>query len=147
MNANPFRGFESLSLRHIEGSLLGENTKSTHRVLFCFLSYCVAFLFFHRVGLVRNCGSSPTHSTILCIAYPNPSLSAKKYHVTFDLVFFYPSRRLGISSRDSVHLIKGVKHLCISSRISVHILQLDDIQCFVLMIYNFFKIDDIHPVG
>ena len=47
--------------------------------------------------------------------------------------FFYPSRRLGISSRASVYIIaEGVSHHALAC---IH-LRLDDIQCFALMICN-----------
>ena len=57
----------------------------------------------------------------------------------FSAVFFYPSRRLGISSP------QGVYHhalACISSP-KVYSLRLDEIQHFVLMICNSYGIDDI----
>ena len=45
-------------------------------MLFLFLRLCFAFFYFHRVGTVRNCGSLRSQHD--CVAYPNPSLSAKK---------------------------------------------------------------------
>ena len=62
-------------------------------------------------------------------------VSCSKKEVTFvyqKLLLFYPSRRLGISSRFSVYIIAvGVYHhrRCI-------LLRLDEIQHCVLMIYN-----------
>ncbi len=57
---------------------------------------------------------------------------------------FYPSRRLDISSDFSLYLItEGAYHHALAC---IH-LRLDEIQHFVLMIYNFFKIDDIRATG
>ena len=56
--------------------------------------------------------------------------------------FFYPSRRLGISSRFSVYIIAvGVYHH--AERV---FMRLDDIQGFALMIYRL-TADDIHAFG
>ena len=58
------------------------------------------------------------------------------------VLLFYPSRRLGISSRVSVYIIAaGVYHH--AERV---FLRLDDIQGFALMIYRL-AADDIHAFG
>ena len=68
----------------------------------------------------------------------------KKIPRTLFSVFFYPSRRLGIPSDFSLHLITiGAYHHALAC---IH-LRLNDIQHSVLMIYNFFKIDDIHALA
>ena len=51
-------------------------------------------------------------------------------------VFVYPSRRLGISSDFSLYIISPMAS--ISSRFSVYLLRLDDIQTCGLMIYSLF---------
>ena len=86
-------------------------------------------------GLVAQLGAH--HIRIVGVEGSNPFKSTKK-EVTFvyqKLLLFYPSRRLGISSRFSVYIISpygAVSHhasACIS-------LRLDEIQHFVLVIYN-----------
>ena len=77
------------------------------------------------------------------ILYPFHQLLSKNTAEkdTFSAVFFYPSRRLGISSP------QGVYHHCTKCGVYHHRrcipLRLDDIQNFVLMICNFCEIDDI----
>ena len=62
----------------------------------------------------------------------NPVRVTKKFRSLLRTEFFYPSRRLGISSRDSVYIIAaGVYHH--AKRVC---LRLDEIQHFVLMIYH-----------
>ena len=69
-------------------------------------------------------------------------MSSKK-NEAYASFFFYPSRRLSISSRASVYIItEGVSH-----RAKRVFLRLDDIQHYVLMICNSFGIDDIHAFG
>ena len=70
-----------------------------------------------------------------------PGFPKKSY---FLIRLFYPSRRLGISSRFSVHLISSsgaVYHH--GGAVHLSFLQLDDIQCSALMICNSYEIDDI----
>ena len=61
---------------------------------------------------------------------------------TFSAVFFYPSRRLGISSPHEVWWISSALWAVYHRRRCIP-LRLDDIQNFVLMICNFCEIDDI----
>ena len=61
---------------------------------------------------------------------------------TFSAVFFYPSRRLGISSPHEVWWISSALWAVYHHRRGIP-LRLDDIQNFVLMICNSFGIDDI----
>ena len=66
----------------------------------------------------------------------------------FVLGFFYPSRRLGISSAARRYIIKGGNAaLVYHHAIACIFLRLDDIQCFALMICNSYGIDDIHAFG
>ena len=93
------------------------------------------------------CNGSTADSDSVCWG-SNPYSPAKKSE-NLVLGFFYPSRRLGISSPREAW--------CISSRarcalVSHHapaciFLRLDDIQCFALMICNSYGIDDIHAFG
>ena len=56
-------------------------------------------------------------------------LPAPKKHEAIASCFFYPSRRLGISSAPwGCISSKEANRLCISSRVSVYFLRLDDIQ-------------------
>ena len=58
--------------------------------------------------------------------------------------FFYPSRRLGISSPHKVRCISSAPlGLYLITRQRVFFLRLDEMQHCVLMIYNSFGIDDI----
>ena len=80
--------------------------------------------------------SKSSGSDTVRVRPPPPAPTKNEAFASF---FFYPSRRLGISSRVSVYIIAvGVYHhrRCI-------LLRLDDIQNFVLMICNPFGIDDI----
>ena len=61
---------------------------------------------------------------------------------TFSAVFFYPSRRLGISSPHEVWWISSALWAVYHHRRCIP-LRLDDIQNFVLMICNSFGIDDM----
>ena len=62
--------------------------------------------------------------------------------------FFYPSRRLGISSPHKVRRISSAPlGLYLITRQRAFFLRLDDIQHFVLMICNSYRIDDIHAFG
>ena len=66
---------------------------------------------------------------------------------TFSAVFFYPSRRLGISSPHEVWWISSALWAVYHHASACIFLRLDDIQNFVLMICNSFGIDDIHAFG
>ena len=91
VNVNPFRGFESLSLRQIEGSLLGENTKSTRMSAFLYSCVLLAFFFFKWVVTVRKCGSALPHSATLPESLSlrqeqsrlNPRSNATAFSITF----------------------------------------------------------------
>ena len=72
----------------------------------------------------------------------SPFICTKKV-VSFWYDFFYPNRRLGISSRFSVHLISSFEAVYHHSSECIF-LRLDDIQCFALMIFSHFVSDDIH---
>ena len=61
----------------------------------------------------------------------------------FSTVFFYPSRRLGISSPHEVWWISSALWAVYHHASACIFLRLDDIQNFVLMICNFCEIDDI----
>ena len=77
----------------------------------------------------------------------NPITPAKKSE-NIVLGFFYPSRRLGISSAARRYIIKGGNAaLVYHHAIACIFLRLDDIQCFALMICNSYGIDDIHAFG
>ena len=59
--------------------------------------------------------------------------------------FFYPSRRLGISSTVRRYIINHGDAVVVSHHASACIvLRLDDIHDFVVMICNSFGIDDMH---
>ena len=65
------------------------------------------------------------------------SCPCQKTPRTLFSVFFYPSRRLGISSDASRYIIKGGSPpLYLITRQRASILRLDDMQHFVLMIYR-----------
>ena len=72
---------------------------------------------------------------------PAPKNTAEKD--TFSAVFFYPSRRLGISSPHEVWWISSALWAVYHHASTCIFLRLDDIQNFVLMICNFCEIDDI----
>ena len=72
----------------------------------------------------------------------HPSVPPKNTAERYSAVFFYPSRRLGISSRRSRGYHQSLWG-CISSRLACMDLRLDDIQYFVSVICNSFGIDDI----
>ena len=76
---------------------------------------------------------------------PAPKNTAEKD--TFSAVFFYPSRRLGISSPHEVWWISSALWAVYHHASACIFLRLDDIQNFVLMICNSFGIDDIHAFG
>jgi len=64
--------------------------------------------------------------------------------------FFIHCESNGISSRFSVHIIKGGRAAFVSHhtfRCVSKSFRNDDIQHFVLMIYNSYGIDDIHTYG
>ena len=88
-------------------------TATVHSTMFFFLS--------HRLR------PPPHNRSLVRVQQGEPKNTHSK-----ECVFFYPSRRLGISSRFSVYIIAvGVYHhrRCI-------LLRLDEIQHCVLMIYN-----------
>ena len=61
----------------------------------------------------------------------------------FSAVFFYPSRRLGISSPHEVWWISSALWAVYHHASACIFLRLDDMQNSVLMICNFCEIDDI----
>ena len=71
----------------------------------------------------------------------SPVVRTKKV-VSIGYDFFYPSRRLGISSPHEVWWISSALWAVYHHRRCIP-LRLDDIQNFVLMICNFCEIDDI----
>ncbi len=75
-------------------------------------------------------------------------LPAPKKNEAIASFFFYPSRRLGISSRRSREYHQGRRAALVSHHaIACIFLRLDEIQHFVLMICNSYGIDDIHAFG
>ena len=72
------------------------------------------------------------------------SSSPPKNTKSSDLVFFIQADRLGISSPSGVYHQHGKAVLHLITPSGVYFCRLDDIQDFVLMICNFFEIDDIH---
>ena len=75
------------------------------------------------------------------IPFSPPKNTAEKD--TFSAVFFYPSRRLSISSPHEVWWISSALWAVYHHASACIFLRLDEIQNFVLMICNFFEIDDI----
>ncbi len=91
--------------------------------------------------LVKRLRHRPfTAVTWVRFPYGSPKNTAEKD--TFSAVFFYPSRRLGISSPHEVWWISSALWAVYHQRRCIP-LRLDDIQNFVLMICNFCEIDDI----
>ena len=77
--------------------------------------------------------------------FSSDSATGHQKTASLGLPFFYPSRRLGISSRRSRGYHQGRHAALVSHHAPACIsLQLDEIQHFVLMISNFCEIDDIH---
>ena len=95
-----------------------------------------------------GCRQAVRHGTLTpAFVGPNPAIPAKKSE-NLGLGFFYPSRRLGISSAARRYIIKGGNAaLVYHHAIACIFLRLDDIQCFALMICNSYGIDDIHAFG
>ena len=95
-----------------------------------------------------GCRQAVRHGTLTpAFVGPNPAIPAKKSE-NLVLGFFYPSRRLGISSAARRYIIKGGNAaLVYHHAIACIFLRLDDIQCFALMICNSYGIDDIHAYG
>ena len=82
-------------------------------------------------------------TSVVRIHHPPPEKSKSQ-----DLLFSYPSRRLGISSPREVRCISSAPlGLYLITRQRASCLRLDDIQHFVLMICNSYGIDDIHAFG
>ena len=79
---------------------------------------------------------------------PNPPAPTKKFDKFRLVEFFYPSRRLGISSPREAWCISSAPFGAVSHHALACIyLRLDDIQNFVLMICNSCGIDDKHAFG
>ena len=91
----------------------------------------------HTFGGVAQLGERLTGSQK--VMGSSPTVSTKK-EVTFvyqKLLFFYPSRRLGISSPHKVRCISSAPlGLYLITRQRVFFLRLDEIQHCVLVIYN-----------
>ena len=97
------------------------------------------------------CGHGGMADAYVWGAYGEPvwvqvSLAAPKNTAENDMfsaVFFYPSRRLGISSPHEVWWISSALWAVYHHASACIFLRLDDMQNFVLMICNFFEIDDM----
>ena len=98
------------------------------------------------MNLAELCKGSTADSDSVCLG-SNPSSAAKKFDKFRLVEFFYPSRRLGISSPHKVRCISSALRAVSHHALACIFLQLDDIQCFALMICNSFGIDDIHAFG